>query len=335
MLRSHHMVTLMQACEEYGYQIKVLDKFSEQLIEVSKNGQSFVFGSGNICAFPINNATSTFIAKDKTHALSVLHKNGFKVPQGQLFFISQNYKNQRPDGREVDDAISYAMQLGFPLFVKPNDGSRGAFVEQVFSVEDLKGYIASVNKQLHCIRLEKPLKGREYRLFIVDGKIWFGYHRSSPSIVCDGKKNVGELIDEKINAQQDAGIKSLHRDSPFILQQLKEQSLTLSDIPQAGVQLPFTPAQNIAIGGEVKEYTEEFSSEMHNFAKRLASALNLRLFGIDVYSQSPTLTPQGVAILEVNGNPSLASAELYSRSKIVSRLWRYVLEETFKQCLIK
>lgn len=326
MLISHHIKTLLSAADSLGYHIENLDPFSSQVVRVFNNMRSVVVGAGDICSFPTNRAGAVELVKDKSHTVNLLRHFGFNAPEGEYFFTSDNYRKFRGDGKEAPDAIAFAKQLGFPVFAKPNDGSRGAFVELIFSESQLVDYIARIKDSCLCIRLEKPLSGHESRLFVVKGEIWFGYQRRGPELCGDGEQSVRQLLAEQIRRQKEVGKATLSEDSPFLQWQLQQRQLQLDDVLKLGEYLPFTAAQNLAIGGAVQDYREAFSPELQQWAQRLYQIFGLDVFGVDVYSNAQELVPDSMTILEINGNPSMESADRYSKSHIVQRIWQQQLD---------
>lgn len=327
MLISHHIKTLMDAARSLGYQVENLDPFSSQVVRVFNNMRSVIIGAGDICAFPTNRAGAVELVKDKSHTVNLLRHFGFNTPEGEYFFTSADYRKFRGEGKEVEDAIAFADRIGYPVFAKPNNGSRGAFVELIFDQAQLQDYIKRVQASCLCIRLEKPLRGFESRLFVVKGEIWFGYQRRGPELKGDGKQSVRELLQQQMVAQRSVGKASLSAESPFLALQLQQKGMNLDDVLADGDRLPFTAAQNLAIGGSVQQYRESFSPELQAWAQRLHQIFGLDVFGVDVYSESDELTPENVTILEVNGNPSMESADKNSSSHVVQRIWQQQLDE--------
>ncbi|PCK33287.1 hypothetical protein [Pseudoalteromonas piscicida] len=326
----HQIQSLKNACDSLGIDYQNLDPFSEQILKVNYQGKGFIFGAGNICSFPINSATSTFLAKDKSHTVNVLRESGFKVPEGDYFFLQSAFSMYRGAGKEKQDALDYAQRQGYPLFIKPNDGSRGAFIEKIYNDQDLQNYIDKNANRLSCVRIEKPLKGNEYRLFVVDGKIWFGYKRRPPFITFDGSRTVEAHLQALMAAQSQYGHNSLSMDSSYIREYLATNRLTLQSVPPQGTTFNFSPAMNIALGGEVVDYSECFSDKLNAFTHEIYQLFNLRVFGLDVYSQSDDINQaDALTILEINGNPSLESAEKHSTTEIVTRIWAFIIEEIF------
>lgn len=327
---SHHITSLIKACSSLGLSYENMDDYSHQLLKITNKGKDFIFGAGNICSYPINSATSMQIVKDKSHAITILRKNNIKTPYGEYFFIQDSFSMFRGSGREIADAIDFANNTGYPLFVKPNDGSRGAFVEKVYSETDLLSYIKSHKDKFNCIRIEKPLSGNEYRLFVLDGEIKFSYIRKPSYISFDGIQSVETHLVQLMKEQEKKGFKSLSLDSSFIRESLLENNLSLDSIPTAGISLQFSPAMNLALGGQVENYTESLPEHLHSWVKNISQIFNLRLMGLDVYSDDIYSNNVDLTVLEINANPSLESADRYSKKNIVEKIWAYVIDETFK-----
>lgn len=320
----------MKACDKLGFEYENLDPYSHQLLKVKLKNKEVIIGAGNICAFPINSATSTYIVNDKSHTINILRNNNFNTAEGDYFFLTNEFRKFRPDGKEKEDAINYGRKVNYPLYIKPNNGSRGAFVEKLYNEADLIKYIDTYGSKLQCVRIEKPLKGNEWRLFVVDGEIKFGYKRTSPEMEFDGIHTIEEHINFKSKEQEQYGYKSLSSKSSYIVNYLKDNHITLEDIPSKGSKMPFSPAQNLSLGGYVSNYSESFSSELNDFTNKIAKIFNLRVFGLDVYSELDSLSPESLSILEINGNPSMESADKNSMNDVVSSIWSYIMKDLDK-----
>lgn len=333
MTAPHHIESLIRACERFDYQYTQEDHFSQQLIRVSRNGHQVFFGGGSICAFPINSATSVTVVRDKSHTINVLSRLGYRVPTGNYFF-TRLFKIYEGKGKSAADAIHYADSIGYPLIAKPNDGSHGAFVEKLRSPSDLHTYLAKIKDKVGCFRLEKPLVGREFRLLIVDGKPWYSYCRMSPQLEFDGIHSVKYHIEQQIERQSQEGFSTIDLHSPSISELLIAQDWTLNTIPGKGVCVPFSAANNISVGGEASDYREQFLDSETAFANELAQLFNLRVLGVDLFLAEDEQDLSKATILEINGNPGLSVADKLSKTRIISRLWQFVLQETFDKCLI-
>src|SRR5262249_44575097 len=128
------------AAEAIGAAYSDLDRGGGYLFKISRNGREMIAGAGGVCSFPINSATAFRLSRDKAHTKTVLAAHGIEVIRGALFFAHTRRVGLRGPGREVEDARAFAKKLGYPVFAKPNQGSRGNFAEIVSDDAGLVDY---------------------------------------------------------------------------------------------------------------------------------------------------------------------------------------------------
>jgi cyanophycin synthetase len=146
------------AAEAIGARFEDLDRGEGYLFRIS-NGEKFLLGGGgNVCAYPTNSATAYTISRDKQHTKAVIAAAGLPVIPGELFFAHSRRIALRSPGREIPDAHRFAANIGYPVFAKPNHGSRGTFAEVVGDAAGLDDYARRVavefGKERHQGRVE-------------------------------------------------------------------------------------------------------------------------------------------------------------------------------------
>jgi glutathione synthase/RimK-type ligase-like ATP-grasp enzyme len=143
------------------------------------NGNKFVVGKGKITSYPINSLYANQLAKDKGASLRILGLAGEKTVTGCTEYVF--------DDDSLSRLLDRALSFGYPLVIKPNSGSRGFGVQLVASEYELLKYITHNSVLNNVYRLEKPLKGSEYRLLVLNGRVEYSFLR-----VCTGSfaKNV-------------------------------------------------------------------------------------------------------------------------------------------------
>ena len=320
---------LYEVATNNGASVTQIDHFSQQLFEVEYKDLRVRFGMGVVCTFPNNNATDLAIARDKTYALDLLHHHGFRVPDGKVFFLTEQYKKQRPAGREKEDAIRYASQLDYPVFVKPNAGCRGSFVKRIQQESELLTHIENHALDSPIMRIESPMKGNEYRILICNGEPLFAYQREFPAITGDGQRNTQTLVNDFIELQAQSGSQLAGNPQDLIEQLYQRYNLHAEDTPSLGETYAVGDAANLAAGGGVKHYTESFTEDVTHWCKKLYSVMGLSVMGVDVFCESNDLHAEALTVLEVNGNPSLESARTHSQSNVVHRLFETVFDDVF------
>lgn len=173
---------LKQACEKYGYQFELIDEFSGYLAKVSDGKRSF-FGGMN---YPFNSASAVGVAKDKAFTKMLLTKNDFHVPRGDYFFVRKEDQDLRPVGKEMEEAIKFANNFGYPVFVKPNDRTKGHCCKITSDEVELKNHFQKIAKYSEMAIIEEVITGKkEYRIFVIDGEVQFLHERKN---FVNGKK---------------------------------------------------------------------------------------------------------------------------------------------------
>ena len=128
-------------------------------------------------------------AGDKWETKELLEKHGIPVPKGV------EYKN-------YDNAFDLAQKWGYPLVVKPSDGNHGRGITIGVDNDELfKDAWKTAKKQSkngHVI-IEEMLKGTDYRLLVINGKLVAAAKRVPAQVTGDGKQSIQELIDEENN----------------------------------------------------------------------------------------------------------------------------------------
>ena len=168
---------LKETCERAGYTWRLVDDWSNNLVEVSNGKTSFFASSSRPGLYPINPHFASAIAKDKAWTYRILEQKGYKIPQGDYFFVRSEYRELRGDGREIEDAFVFAKKLGYPVFVKPNDSSLGTNAKLIESENELKEHLNLIAQKTHIAIIQKFIELPQYRIFIVDGIAQFMYQR--------------------------------------------------------------------------------------------------------------------------------------------------------------
>jgi D-alanine-D-alanine ligase-like ATP-grasp enzyme len=211
-----------------GAEFTDLDEGGGYLFRISKNGRSVVAGAGGVSSFPKNSATAFTLSRDKSHTKSVLRSVGIPVIDGGLFFAHTLRAGMRGPGREIDDARAFAASLGYPVFAKPNQGSRGNFAEIVDGDEAMLDYAKRVATEFESFLVEPLMRGVEHRVLIHEGRAVFHAVKSPPSLTGDGKRSAARLLGAFNAALQGTGV------SPYPVSVLSRAGCDPSSVPASG-----------------------------------------------------------------------------------------------------
>jgi len=280
----------------------------------------------------LNPAGASDIAKDKDYANLFMRRLGYPVvPNSKTFFSKEWAETIGAPRRTIDDAYVYAKRLGFPVVVKPNSGSQGAGVAIVHNRREFYRAMRAAFKLDRVVLVQRPVRGRDYRLVVLDEEVISAYERIPLNIVGDGKTSIQRLLQIKqhqfIAAKRGTRIKM---DDPRIAEKLKRQGLTLRSVPSFGEQVFLLDNANLSSGGDAVDVTASVNPAFRELAVRLTRDMNLRLCGVDLMIDGQISEPPVTGkywVLEINASPGL---DHYVRTgkaqeKIVQKLYLEVL----------
>ncbi|MGB8364227.1 MAG: hypothetical protein ACLQUZ_01990 [Rhizomicrobium sp.] len=318
-----------RACAELGYRFTDLDNGGGYLFAVSDGVREFVSGGGAICSYPLNSAPAFGISRDKHHTNAVLAHAGLPAISGQLFFLRDDSAKLRAPGRECADAIAAFARLPKPVFCKPNQGSRGDFAEIVASEAAFRDYVGRVAARYDSILLQPVLAGDEYRVFSIDGEAIFAARKAEFALTGDGRNSLRQLLRARNLAFEGTRVSALAEANT--LAALASRGFAADHIPEAGERIVLAGRRNLSAGSDVEEFTTDIPAALAETALRAAKAVGLRVAGVDIFDISPARDLSSLVIIEVNGNPAIASLEGLGRDDLIDRIWRTILTRTFAE----
>jgi glutathione synthase/RimK-type ligase-like ATP-grasp enzyme len=312
-----------RVCAQLGLTFTDLNDGNGYLFSVSDGVRRFVSGAGAICSYPLNSASAYAVSRDKAHTAAALDASGVPAIPGELYFLTDHFAALRPAGHEVSDAVAAFAAHGKPMFCKPNMGARGDFAEMVESVDAFRAYIERVRGRYDAILLQPVIDGDEYRVFCIDGQPIFVTAKAGFTLTGDGVRTLGVLLREQNDVLVAAGI------SPFVERVLPGDP---DRVPGFGEAVVLPGRRNLSAGGGIADFSTDVPAPLGEIARRAADALGLRVSGVDIFDISPARDLSELTVIEVNGNPSIASLSRIGRDDLVDRIWRTVIETWFAEC---
>lgn len=309
------------AAAAIGAAFEDLDSGQGSLYRICRGGRHVVLGAGSVPAYPLNDAAAFAVARDKAYAKAALQASGVPVIEGRLFFATSRRAMLRAPGREAGDAAAYAAHLGWPVFAKPNTGSRGDFAEIIEDEGALVDYIGRVGAAYEAFLIERFITGAEHRVLVKDGRVRFAVCKSPPTLTGDGRSSLRRLVEDANDALAGRAI------SRHTLSVLTAGGLNPDHVPPAGERIPLAGRRNLSSEGEVGDLTLTPDPALADLACRAARAVGLRLAGVDVFETSASDGGVRRVVIEINGNPGLKSLELAGREDLIHTLWVDLLEE--------
>lgn len=262
---------------------------TELLIDIANSSSSFPAG---------------WIASDKYLAKAFLQSAGIPTPKGH-FFTSTN----------IEDAITFAEENGWPVVLKPTNGTHGDFVfPMIESSQELrkkiKYFLAHRGTNSYFL-IEKHIFGEEYRIFYAKDENIAVVHRKPAQVIGDGTHTLSNLIQienyNRLNPRTNC-LCAIKLDA-VLFDSLEKRQLSLEYIPAEGEVVILRPSTNVSMGGSCDDVTDSVHRSILSLCKKvLRSIPGLALVGIDLICQdiSKPLNRQVYAVCEVNAIPGLS-----------------------------
>ncbi|WP_080872496.1 acylphosphatase [Oceanobacillus timonensis] len=236
------------------------------------------------------------ICQNKEATKSFLEQNNVPIPIGKTL--------------ETDEAIiQYANEIGYPVIIKPLNGSMG---KGVYTNISHTNELVDILKELrlkYAYReyiVEKHYNGNEYRIYVVGDKVIGATNRIPANIVGDGINSVEKLIEMKnMDRKHNPYLAPKPIKVDYEVEYMLERSgYTLESIPAKDEQVFLREKSNLSSGGDPIEATNQLSEEVKQIAVDALKALpSLPHAGVDIIVD-PHDNRKGV-VLEINGTAEI------------------------------
>ena len=259
---------------------------------------------------------------EKEHRFAV--SRGDKVPQTAIkTCINKNLTKEHlikadvptPLGRVFEDSngeksqiIDYANKIGYPVVIKPVDGTGGkGVIANIADRNELKNAYDYVTKDLKFknIIIEKHFEGIDCRVYVIEDKVVAATKRIPANVIGDGTSSISKLIK----------LKEIQRDkNPALYGQkfkidkeskemLSQQGYNMESIPQSGERVFLKSKNNVSAGGDSVDVTDELSSEIKKIATDAAKSIpGLVQAGVDLMVN---LNNNSAEVIEINSRPHI------------------------------
>ena len=276
----------------------------------------------------LNIGAACDLAKDKGHTKFMLKQIDINHPKGSTFLLPWWTEKIMPTQvargntsiRTSDQAFGYVeTELGYPVYTKPVDGSKGGDIYKVHSPEELEETIALYDeKKIRVAIVEEPILMPDYRIVSLDGELISAYERVPLTVVGDGKSTIEGLL-SGLQEQFEAEGRDTRLDSedPHIAKHLDKNGLSIADVPEVDQSIVLLPVSNLSMGGTSREVSGEIHERWAKLAAFIGQNFNLRLCGVDLACTDITNPESDYSVIEVNATPGL---DHYAASGDVQRV---------------
>jgi cyanophycin synthetase len=317
-----HSVPRDQARQQFAEMIKAMEKFRPFGVNPSRMlaaaheldiparqfmPQVLCFGMGARSRLMRSSFTdrtahlATRFASDKTIAAEVLRRAGLPAPV-------------HARAKSPEEAVTIAHRLGYPVVVKPTDRQQGRGVAaNLKSDEAVAAAYEAATRFSKNIIVEKHFEGTDYRMTVLDGKIFRVSARLPGGVIGDGEHSVAELIELSKQSEwqqertRERGRILIELDAEA-LQLLSEAGLSPESVLPQGQYQRLRRRGNVSAGGmPMNMKIEDVHPDNTRLAERAAIALRLDLGGVDVIlpDVKRSWLETGALLCEVNAQPQV------------------------------
>lgn len=214
--------------------------------------------------------------------------------------------------RTEDEAVEAFERMQCPVVVKPLSGNHGNGVTlDLSTANDVRLAFHHAQQFSSRVLIEELLRGNNYRVLVVGGKMVAASEREAGKVVGDGQKTLQELVEiENLNPLRGEGHEkplTKFRLTPKVIEKLLKNGLSLNSVVLAGRKVEVSIGTNLSTGGTARDVTDEVHRSVQLMCERAARAVDLDICGVDLILQdiSQPLPQDRGGIIEINAAPGL------------------------------
>lgn len=266
-------------------------------------------------------AVKICINKDLTK--KYLLEAGVPTPEGKVFSVEQ----------EKQEIINYAKKLGFPLVIKPVDGTAGhGVIANIKNRSQFLQALCYVTEDLKYkkIIVEKHFEGIDSRVYVIEDKVIGAIKRVPAYVIGDGISTITELIKlkEKERFKNPALYGRRIRIDNEVYNLVEQQGYTMDSIPHKGEQVLLKTKNNVSAGGESIDITDELTDEIKEIAINAGKAIpGLVQYGVDLMINFENNT---ASVIEVNSRPHI-TAQLFPEKGKARNIPKAIIDYYFPE----
>jgi len=247
----------------------------------------------------LTSSVAVEIAADKDLTKQLLEAAAIPVPRGVVV-------------KTEAEAVAALRELGGAVVVKPLDGRQGCGVSlNLSTAEEVAAAFRIAREHSGSVLVEELIRGRNYRVLVVGGRVVAASERLPCHVVGDGRRTVAELIEL---ANEDP-LRGDGHEKP--LTKIKVDDIALAHLARTGWGLERVPAPgqtvflresvNLSTGGVARDVTDRAHESVRRACVRAARAVGLDICGVDLVLEeiaAPFVKGSG-AVIELNASPGL------------------------------
>ncbi len=290
---------------EYGYVGRVL----------YQNQSARMFRGSDV---GVNTSGAKQIAVDKGYTKYFLNVLGYQTPPGKVFLLPhyvdalqkslEKYHFQHYARIEEIDAY-VTSTIGYPCFLKPNDGSQGKGISKCMHKDDVALTVEQYQQErINTLLVEKAIPWPDYRVVVFKDEVVMCYLRTPLTVIGDGTSTIKELLQQKHAQLIHTGRPAIiDMDDARIARQLARRNYRLDTVLPRQLMCPIYDVSNLSAGGDMEDFTERIAAHWRDVCITLTAAMGLQLCGVDIACSAIEDADADYSIIEINDSPGLAN----------------------------
>ncbi len=239
------------------------------------------------------------IASNKSMTNQLLRQYGLPVPTSALV-------------RSVEQALSAADAMGYPVVLKPLDANhaRGVFLD-LRSESEIRRHFgkSAAESSSGNVVVERFIVGSSYRILVVNNTVMAVLERVAAHVIGDGTSSIRSIID-RLNEDprretKPENVMARIEINDETLDALERQGRSLDDVPDPQQIVWVKRVPKVDTGGSSVDRTDEIHPDNAEVARQATLAVGLDLAGIDFVAPdiARSVWETGGGIAEVNSAP--------------------------------
>ena len=163
-------------------------------------------------------------------------------------------------------------------------------------------------------------------MFVFDGEPVFCLKKRDLSLVGDGKRSIGDFLEEMNNHVLGRGL------SPIPVNEFHLDNsgnpVDPNKVLASGEDITLIGRRNMSGGLEAGELLPQCPEELAGVASRAADALGLRIAGVDLMEVA---SESSIRVIEVNASPGIHALEVLGRWDLIDSIWTRVIREALRK----
>jgi D-alanine-D-alanine ligase-like ATP-grasp enzyme len=197
--------------------------------------------------------------------------------------------------------------LGFPVYIKPADGTQGVAVWRCHTSEEVRRTLSDYeSRRVRIAIVEEAIDLPDYRIVVLHDEILSAYERVPLHVVGDGRSSILALLSDLQSQFEVSGRDTrLAPTDPRIDQTLARAGMNIDSVLPSGMRVRLLDVSNLSAGGTAIDMTDAVAAPWRQLAVNVARLFGLAYCGIDLACRDISASHDEYAIIEVNAAPGL------------------------------